>query len=634
MTSPKCDNGIQDPGGTDNGTEKNEMKPPQAVKDTMQAKELFQVAQMKARRVHRKRRHSTSEDFTATGGKKHRRQPSGHHKKGSAGDIILPTKFLLGGNISDPLNLNSLLDENVNKALNAVTPTSSPLPPRSSTVNIVIPPDMTDPLGLNSSVGSPQTKQNEAKKQRNDSESADLSTGGDATRESGKKKRKRRKSQHGKALLPESGDTMETTNGTVVDSNGTTVATVKNSKQKKAPPHDLNLQGHGANPNALTVTVSQITSVDPIVSPVIPQDVKSSSSLSASKQKKKRNSVACGKQLAFNIGGDMGPSKISSHDNNLLLATDIDTQHKLVNDKTQPEATAIFECTAKDNTNHAVAQKSNTHNKSSQQHKGHPKFRANNTRFQFGNYNQYYGYRNPQKFKDDRMELFKKEWFKEKDVLDVGCNVGHLTLLIARDFEPRKIVGVDIDDNLIKVARTNIRHYSTAEVRSNVHNGKYPECMSVQYGPIHGPPVETGKNDSPTFPNNVKFFKGNYVPLKEEVLNFQEPEYDVIMCMSVTKWIHLNWGDEGLTNTFRRFFKQLRPGGKLILEPQDWSSYKKKKKLTETIYQNFYQIKLMPASFPNFLTKSIGFEKVEYLQNTSKDAKGFKRPIQVFHKPE
>lgn len=60
--------------------------------------------------------------------------------------IVPPTKFLLGGNISDPLNLNSLQDEAL-VSMSAVTPKSSPIttPPK---VEVIIPPNIFDPLHL------------------------------------------------------------------------------------------------------------------------------------------------------------------------------------------------------------------------------------------------------------------------------------------------------------------------------------------------------------------------------------------------------------------------------------------------------------------------------------------------------
>lgn len=42
--------------------------------------------------------------------------------------------------------------------------------------------------------------------------------------------------------------------------------------------------------------------------------------------------------------------------------------------------------------------------------------------------------------------------FKGKDVLDIGSNTGQVTVRIAKELEPRRIVGIDIDDSLVRTA--------------------------------------------------------------------------------------------------------------------------------------------------------------------------------------
>jgi len=44
-------------------------------------------------------------------------------------------------------------------------------------------------------------------------------------------------------------------------------------------------------------------------------------------------------------------------------------------------------------------------------------------------------------------------------------------------------------------------------------------------------------------------------------------KYDTIICMSTTKWIHLNFGDFGIERFFLKIYNQLRDDGILILEP-------------------------------------------------------------------
>ncbi len=73
--------------------------------------------------------------------------------------------------------------------------------------------------------------------------------------------------------------------------------------------------------------------------------------------------------------------------------------------------------------------------------------------------------------------------------------------------------------------------------------------------------------------------------------------FDTIMCLSTTKWIHLNFGDIGIKRLFHKVYKSLRKGGYFIIEPQEWKSYKKKKNLNDKIKQNYNNIQLKPSDF-------------------------------------
>ena len=64
-------------------------------------------------------------------------------------------------------------------------------------------------------------------------------------------------------------------------------------------------------------------------------------------------------------------------------------------------------------------------------------FKDKNKKFEYGNYSRYYGYRNPNQEDDVRLKYFRREWFEGKDVLDIGCNVGQVTMVIGKFFNPR-----------------------------------------------------------------------------------------------------------------------------------------------------------------------------------------------------
>ncbi|KAM6389916.1 7SK snRNA methylphosphate capping enzyme [Rhynochetos jubatus] len=325
--------------------------------------------------------------FRSTGGGKRRsscgtKQPAWKRRRRAASECgpVLPSEFLLGGNIFDPLNLNSLLDEEVSRALNARTPQSSPLPARGrDPVEILVPRDITDPLSLNAP--------------------------GEGLRLASPAKTARRRHRH--------------------------------RGQQRANAANAVAQDEAACPHALAVT--------PPCAAACP---------TSGRHRKRRRTCSKSEGIRPPPEKPKPPGKNPSQ-----------RQRRQVR------------------------------------------------KFQYGNYCKYYGYRNPD-CEDGRLRAMRPEWFAGKEVLDVGCNVGHLTLSIAKRWGPSRVVGLDIDGALIRSARQNIRHYLSEEIQAEAAAGGggggtgrkgFPAALLASRGPIAAPRLPPDGPGASDFPHNVVF---------------------------------------------------------------------------------------------------------------------------------
>lgn len=250
--------------------------------------------------------------------------------------------------------------------------------------------------------------------------------------------------------------------------------------------------------------------------------------------------------------------------------------------------------------------------------------------FIYGNYPRYYGYRN-QTGEDSRLLYMKREWFERKVVLDIGCNAGHLTLRLAKEYSPDIMIGADIDPSLVYAASHNVRNYLNFD---DICDDSFPVCFVIKHGPFALNAIPSKRDDVAKFPCNVAFVQANYVLESDDLLKFEQPYFDTVLCLSLTKWIHLNWGDEGLKRLFRRMHANLKPGGIMILEAQPWSSYSRKKKMNENFSKNYNSIKLLPEQFNKYLLQEVGFSSCELIDTPPHTAKGFCRPIYLFTKAQ
>ncbi|GKV06661.1 hypothetical protein SLEP1_g18524 [Rubroshorea leprosula] len=270
------------------------------------------------------------------------------------------------------------------------------------------------------------------------------------------------------------------------------------------------------------------------------------------------------------------------------------------------------------------------------------KRKRNNQVFPFGNYRNYYGYRVGRDVEEDpRLRIFKKEWFEGKDCLDIGCNSGVVTVDIAKKYNCGSILGIDIDSDRIEEAYWYLRKVvkmesgekkhrtdSSVKAAAKVNSSGQGDTFSSNEG-TNGiskdcpPPMKRDLSDI------VYFQRENFVQSRPH----PDKSFDTILCLSVTKWIHLNWGDDGLITLFSRIWRLLRSGGIFILEPQPWKSYENNRQVSETAKLNYRNILFRPERFQEILLDKIGFRMVEDITSGLSGTKmGFDRPIFAFHK--
>ena len=135
-----------------------------------------------------------------------------------------------------------------------------------------------------------------------------------------------------------------------------------------------------------------------------------------------------------------------------------------------------------------------------------------------------------------------------KRVLDIGCNSGAITMQLLRpNHGAQSVVGVDIDETLIKRARNTAQRYICSDRKIRKKDDLNVSFLVGNVADTSWPFDESNQQQSGSNSNE------------------SECRFDCILCLSVTKWIQLNHGDDGIKTLIRRVDELLEIGGIFVL---------------------------------------------------------------------
>jgi 7SK snRNA methylphosphate capping enzyme len=192
--------------------------------------------------------------------------------------------------------------------------------------------------------------------------------------------------------------------------------------------------------------------------------------------------------------------------------------------------------------------------------------------------------------------------FTAKDCLDIGCNAGSVSTQLGKcrkdtpafpckrllppaydidgfaafDFQAATVTGVDVDPKLVGQAE-KLFALRASRVRPPTSDSQrvvdwFPISAVLTHGYRIEPESKISSAPAPSIQPRVSFVSADWVVTTDRDI---AESYDVILALSVIKWIHLEHLDHGLVTFFAKCASSLRSGGYLVIELQTWESYEK-----------------------------------------------------------
>eukprot|EP01025_Chloroclados_australasicus_P024322 TRINITY_DN2441_c0_g1_i4.p2 TRINITY_DN2441_c0_g1~~TRINITY_DN2441_c0_g1_i4.p2 ORF type:complete len:458 (+),score=42.65 TRINITY_DN2441_c0_g1_i4:2831-4204(+) len=153
---------------------------------------------------------------------------------------------------------------------------------------------------------------------------------------------------------------------------------------------------------------------------------------------------------------------------------------------------------------------------------------------------------------------------------------------------------------------------------------------------------QSHKYQDPADSNDMKYIQRAMNGLEhvqfvcEDIMNYDagNEKFDVILCLSLVKWVHFHHGDDGVKSLFRYIGQIINRNGILLLEYQEFNTYKTdlKKCRGHFKYGQLDCFEFQPEQFVPFLISEVGFKQLECIQVDTENKTNYQRQIYVLQR--